>query len=74
MSADVARAAGLRIGEHAAVHGLGSVHVVLHGGEPLLTGPRHMADLLGAVREGVPAGVAVRFELQTEVPPRCGKW
>ncbi|MEW1799409.1 FxsB family cyclophane-forming radical SAM/SPASM peptide maturase [Streptomyces virginiae] len=65
MSADVARAAGLRIGEHAAVHGLRSVHVVLHGGEPLLTGPRHMADLLGAVREGVPAGVAVRFELQT---------
>ncbi|WP_327262945.1 FxsB family radical SAM/SPASM domain protein [Streptomyces sp. NBC_01232] len=65
MSADVARAAGLRIGEHAAVHGLRSVHVVLHGGEPLLAGPRHMADLLGAVREGVPAGVAVRFELQT---------
>ncbi|MER6313631.1 FxsB family cyclophane-forming radical SAM/SPASM peptide maturase [Streptomyces sp. NPDC001581] len=65
MSADVARAAGLRIGEHAAVHGLRSVHVVLHGGEPLLTGPRHMADLLGALQEGVPAGVAVRFELQT---------
>ncbi|KOU52223.1 radical SAM protein [Streptomyces sp. WM4235] len=65
MSADVARAAGLRIGEHVAVHGLRSVHVVLHGGEPLLTGPRHMADLLGAIQEGVPAGVAVRFELQT---------
>ncbi|MEU6755166.1 FxsB family cyclophane-forming radical SAM/SPASM peptide maturase [Streptomyces sp. NPDC046685] len=65
MSADVARAAGLRIGEHAGLHCLRSVHVVLHGGEPLLAGPRHMADLLGAVREGVPPGVAVRFELQT---------
>ncbi|MFF5704590.1 FxsB family cyclophane-forming radical SAM/SPASM peptide maturase [Streptomyces sp. NPDC012794] len=65
MSAAVARAAGLRIGEHAAVHGLRSVHVILHGGEPLLIGPRHMADLLGAVQEGIPTGVAARFELQT---------
>lgn len=65
MSVDVARAAGQRIGEHAAAHGLGDVHVVLHGGEPLLAGPRHMAELLGAVREGIPVGVEVRFELQT---------
>jgi uncharacterized protein len=28
-----------RIAEHARVHGLGIVHVVLHGGEPLLAGP-----------------------------------
>ncbi|MDR6980460.1 uncharacterized protein J2X68_007200 [Streptomyces sp. 3330] len=65
MSMAVAQAAGRRIGEHAAAHDLREVHVVLHGGEPLLTGPRHMADLLGAVREGVPAGAVVRFELQT---------
>ncbi|MCH0562160.1 FxsB family cyclophane-forming radical SAM/SPASM peptide maturase [Streptomyces sp. MUM 2J] len=65
MSVDVARAAGRRIGEHAAAHGLPSVHVVLHGGEPLLAGPRHMDDLLGAVRGAVPPGTDVHFELQT---------
>ncbi|WP_335940282.1 FxsB family cyclophane-forming radical SAM/SPASM peptide maturase [Streptomyces sp. PTD5-9] len=65
MSVDVAQAAGRRIGEHAVAHGLPGAHVVLHGGEPLLAGPRHMADLLGVVRESVPAGVEVRFELQT---------
>ncbi|MFK0259662.1 FxsB family cyclophane-forming radical SAM/SPASM peptide maturase [Streptomyces sp. NPDC090445] len=74
MSADVARAAGRRIGEHAAAHGQRGVHVVLHGGEPLLAGPRHMADLLGAVREGVPAGVAVRFELQTNGTLLTNPW
>ncbi|CAM5633595.1 FxsB family cyclophane-forming radical SAM/SPASM peptide maturase [Streptomyces narbonensis] len=65
MSVDVAQAVGRRIGEHAAAHNLQDVHVVLHGGEPLLAGPRHMADLLSAVRGGVLADVAVHFELQT---------
>ncbi|MGW1744939.1 FxsB family cyclophane-forming radical SAM/SPASM peptide maturase [Streptomyces sp. NPDC002092] len=65
MGLDVARAAARRIAEHAAVHGLGTVHVILHGGEPLLAGPRHMADLLGVVREEIPSGTEVRFELQT---------
>ncbi|WP_327168249.1 FxsB family cyclophane-forming radical SAM/SPASM peptide maturase [Streptomyces subrutilus] len=65
MGVDVARATGRRIGEHAAAHDLQAVHVVLHGGEPLLAGPRHLDDLLGVVREGVPAAVEVRFELQT---------
>ncbi|MGW2961772.1 hypothetical protein ACWDGI_25390 [Streptomyces sp. NPDC001220] len=65
MSLDVAGAAARRIGEHATEHGLSAVHVVLHGGEPMLAGIRHMADLLGAVRDGIPAGTDVRFELQT---------
>ncbi|WP_329386474.1 FxsB family cyclophane-forming radical SAM/SPASM peptide maturase [Streptomyces sp. NBC_01716] len=65
MSVSVAREAGQRIGEHASAHGLRGVHVVLHGGEPLLAGPRHMGELLGAVREGVPAGTEIHFELQT---------
>ncbi|WP_237749542.1 radical SAM protein [Streptomyces sp. SS] len=65
LGADVAREAGRRIGEHATTHGLPAVHVVLHGGEPLLAGRRHLAELLDAVREGVPAEVKVRFELQT---------
>ncbi|MEU6019157.1 FxsB family cyclophane-forming radical SAM/SPASM peptide maturase [Streptomyces sp. NPDC047515] len=65
MSVDVARATARRIGEHVTAHNLRTVHVVLHGGEPLLAGPRHMADLLSAVREGVPAATAIHFELQT---------
>lgn len=65
MSVDVARAAARRIGEHATAHALQAVHVVLHGGEPMLAGPRHMADLLTVVRDGIPADVEVRFELQT---------
>ncbi|MGW7365604.1 FxsB family cyclophane-forming radical SAM/SPASM peptide maturase [Streptomyces sp. NPDC054841] len=65
MSVDVARATARRIGEHITAHGLQAVHVVLHGGEPMLAGPRHMADLLTAVRDGIPADTKVRFELQT---------
>ncbi|MFF4344911.1 FxsB family cyclophane-forming radical SAM/SPASM peptide maturase [Kitasatospora sp. NPDC001540] len=64
MRVEVARAAKRRIGEQAATHGLQGVHVVLHGGEPLLSGPRHMADVLGSVRMGVPADLQVHLELQ----------
>lgn len=65
MSVAVARSAGHRIGEHVAAHRLPAVHVILHGGEPLLAGPRHMADLLAVVREGIPTGTRVHIELQT---------
>lgn len=65
MSAAVARSAGLRIGEHAEAHSLPAVHVILHGGEPLLVGPQHMVALLDAVREGIPSCTRVHFELQT---------
>ncbi|MFE8006342.1 FxsB family cyclophane-forming radical SAM/SPASM peptide maturase [Streptomyces sp. NPDC057418] len=65
MSLDVVREAARRIAEHVTSHGLPSVHVVLHGGEPLLAGPRHLADLLGAIRSGVPESTDVHFELQT---------
>jgi uncharacterized protein len=65
MDLAVARAAARRIGEHASAHRLRAVHVVLHGGEPLLVGVGHMAGLLEAVRDSVPAGTRVLFELQT---------
>lgn len=65
MSVDVARAAAARIAEHVTRYGLRTVHVVLHGGEPLLAGPRHLADLLRALQEGIPPGTEIRFELQT---------
>lgn len=62
MSLDVARAAARRIGEHAAAHGLAHVDVVLHGGEPLLAGTRHLGDVLRILRDGAPS---VGFQLQT---------
>ncbi|WP_128375301.1 FxsB family cyclophane-forming radical SAM/SPASM peptide maturase [Streptomyces cavernae] len=65
MDLAVARAAARRIGEHAAAHRLRTIHVVLHGGEPLLVGVGHMAGLLEAVRDAAPAGTRVLFELQT---------
>ncbi|MET8248302.1 FxsB family cyclophane-forming radical SAM/SPASM peptide maturase [Streptomyces sp. NPDC005202] len=74
MSLDVARAAARRIGEHVMAHGLPAVHVVLHGGEPLLAGVRHMADLLAAVREGIPESTEVRFELQTNATLLSEAW
>lgn len=65
MGVEVAEEAGQRIGEHAAAHGLQSVNIVLHGGEPLLAGPRYMTRLLDAVRVGVREDTEIRFELQT---------
>ncbi|MDX3308882.1 FxsB family radical SAM/SPASM domain protein [Streptomyces sp. ME08-AFT2] len=65
MDLAVAQAAARRIGEHASTHRLRTIHVVLHGGEPLLVGVAHMAGLLLAVRDSVPAGTRVLFEVQT---------
>ncbi|CAK7287827.1 FxsB family cyclophane-forming radical SAM/SPASM peptide maturase [Streptomyces sp. RM1] len=65
MSLAVARAAARRIAEHAEAHESRIVHVVLHGGEPLLAGVPHLTALLGAVRDGIPDRTTVRFELQT---------
>ncbi|MFF3116105.1 FxsB family cyclophane-forming radical SAM/SPASM peptide maturase [Kitasatospora sp. NPDC057904] len=62
MELPVVRRTARRIAEHAAEHGLDEVVVVLHGGEPLLVGPRHLDDLLG---ELAGAGPRVRFSLQT---------
>ncbi|MDP9796002.1 uncharacterized protein J2S43_004514 [Catenuloplanes nepalensis] len=63
MSIDVATAAARRIAEHMAAHRLDAVDVVLHGGEPLLAGPRHLGAVLRALSDGI--GPAARFALQT---------
>ncbi|WP_435283020.1 FxsB family cyclophane-forming radical SAM/SPASM peptide maturase [Streptomyces koelreuteriae] len=55
-----------RIAEHARQHGLDRVRVLLHGGEPLLAGPRVIADFTTAVRRAVSGtGTEVDFALQT---------
>jgi uncharacterized protein len=63
MSREVAQQAVERIAEHAAGHGLESVDIILHGGEPLLTGAPWLADLAEALSARVPA--QVNLALQT---------
>ena len=47
---ETARHAARRIGEHARAHELGQVHVVLHGGEPLLLGPDGLRAVISTLR------------------------
>ncbi|MEV6763869.1 FxsB family cyclophane-forming radical SAM/SPASM peptide maturase [Streptomyces sp. NPDC051105] len=74
MDLAVARSAARQIGEHASTHGLRTIHVVLHGGEPLLVGIRHMAELLEAVRDEAPTETRVLFELQTNGTLLSSAW
>ncbi|MFI6386205.1 FxsB family cyclophane-forming radical SAM/SPASM peptide maturase [Nonomuraea sp. NPDC050540] len=62
MSVAVARQVMTRIVEHATIHGLSSVDVTLHGGEPLLCGIGHLRDLLSVIRS---ADSRVRLSIQT---------
>ena len=63
MSQDVAQKAVERIAEHAEDHGLDSVDIIFHGGEPLLAGAEWLADLAEALHARVPA--QVNLALQT---------
>ena len=53
LAPDTAARAAERIAEHAAAHRIPQVHVVLHGGEPLLLGPARMAQTLEILRERI---------------------
>ncbi|MER8016166.1 cyclophane-containing RiPP N-acetyltransferase HaaN [Streptomyces griseoluteus] len=74
MGPDVVRAAAERIAEHAEAHGLAAVHVVLHGGEPLLAGVAHVEETLRTVRDAVPAATEVLFEIQTNATLLSEPW
>ncbi|MDF5755843.1 FxsB family cyclophane-forming radical SAM/SPASM peptide maturase [Spongiactinospora sp. TRM90649] len=65
MSLAVAARAAARIAEHAARHRLPSVHVVLHGGEPLLCPPAHLAGLVAEIRRAVAPPTRVAVSAQT---------
>ncbi|MEO5878452.1 MAG: FxsB family cyclophane-forming radical SAM/SPASM peptide maturase [Streptosporangiaceae bacterium] len=56
MTTATARRTAERVAEHAVEHGLGEVHVILHGGEPLLAGVERLGEILGEFRS-VLAGV-----------------
>jgi uncharacterized protein len=62
MSRAVVGKAVARIAEHAGKHGLPSVDVILHGGEPLLAGADWLADLVDMLRAAVPAQVNVALQ------------
>lgn len=54
-----------RIGEYVSRHGIGSVDVVLHGGEPLLAGPELIESVVRTVRGAAGDGCRTRFSVQT---------
>ncbi|RFU40167.1 FxsB family radical SAM/SPASM domain protein [Actinomadura logoneensis] len=63
MAPATVRAAADRIAEHVRAHRLPDVSVVLHGGEPLLAGPRRVEQAVRTVRDTV--GARVDFSVQT---------
>ena len=50
IAAATARQAARRISEHARTHRLNQVHVVLHGGEPLLLGQDELREVISTLR------------------------
>ncbi len=62
MSQQVAGRTVERIAEHAERHGLLSVDVILHGGEPLLAGAEWLANLVHSLKAQVPARVNVALQ------------
>jgi uncharacterized protein len=54
-----------RIRSHAARHGFGRVHLILHGGEPLLFGKARLAAWVSAVRAGLAPAVEPFFSMQS---------
>jgi len=54
-----------RIAAHAASHRLAHVHVILHGGEPLLLGKRRLAEWVTQVRRIIGAVATPHFSMQS---------
>jgi uncharacterized protein len=62
--ATLARVA-MRIAEHVEAHGLRSVEVILHGGEPLLAGIEHTRYAVATLRDALVGGVELVVRVQT---------
>ncbi|MEO3810178.1 FxsB family cyclophane-forming radical SAM/SPASM peptide maturase [Sphaerisporangium sp. B11E5] len=65
ISNDVIAHIAARIAEHAHRHRLNSVHLVLHGGEPLLAGVEHIRHLVTSTTDAAGPAVRVGVSLQT---------
>lgn len=65
MAATTATHTAERIAEHVRTHGLSSVELILHGGEPLLAGPDLLTHLVTATRDAVGGSARVGARVQT---------
>jgi uncharacterized protein len=65
MTMKIAKSTASCIGEHARVHKMTSVNLILHGGEPLLAGPELISYLVKETREAAGLGVQVDVRVQT---------
>jgi uncharacterized protein len=59
------RQAAWRISEHAGIHHLDEVHVVLHGGEPLLLGHDGLDEVIGTLRATIDPVTRLDLRIQT---------
>jgi uncharacterized protein len=65
MSPETVRVAADRIAAHAQAHRLADVYVVVHGGEPLLMGPRPLASALTELRDRIGRVATLHLRLQS---------
>jgi uncharacterized protein len=65
MSEEVAAQAARRICEHVRAHDLPAVSIILHGGEPLLAGPRGLASIAQVLRTGIGGNCSVDLRVHT---------
>ncbi|MBV6323428.1 radical SAM protein [Duganella violaceipulchra] len=64
MLPDTTRAMCLRIASHARRHGVPWVHIILHGGEPLMMGRARLAEWVGLVRTSL-GEILASFSIQS---------
>lgn len=65
MNPDTIRQTGARIAEHVQAHGLSDVHLMLHGGEPLLAGADRLEFAVNTIRRAVGDAAEVAVGVQT---------
>lgn len=66
ISEPVVAATAMRIAEHASAHPeISRVHVILHGGEPLLVGRRRLARIASALRDALDGRCDLDLRMQT---------
>jgi uncharacterized protein len=65
MTQAIARQAARRIRDHAEAHQLATVHVVLHGGEPLLLGRDRLRGILSTLRSSIDPVARLDLRLHT---------
>lgn len=65
MADETLGAAAERVCHHAVTHRLDRIEIVLHGGEPLLTGPDFLRKVVSTLRASLPPGTALTVTVQT---------